>query len=78
MYTHACVLSHSVMSDSVTPWTVARQTPRPLEFSRQEYCSGLPLSTPGDHPDPEMEYTSPALASGFFTTMPPGKYHICR
>ena len=30
------------MSDSVTPWTVARQAPLSMGFSRQEYGSGLP------------------------------------
>ena len=45
------VLSHSVVSDSATPWTVACQAPLSMEFSRQEYWSGLPLPTPGDLPD---------------------------
>ena len=46
-----------------------------LEFSRQEYWSGLPCSPPGDLPHPGIKPTSlssPALAGGFFTTMPPG------
>ena len=34
------VLSPSVMSDSATPWTVARQAPLSMAFSRQEYWSG--------------------------------------
>ena len=42
-----------------------------LEFSRQEYWSGLPFPTPGDLPDPEIEPESPALAGGFFTTGAP-------
>ena len=29
-----------------TPWTVAYQAPRSMEFSRQEYWSGLPLPSP--------------------------------
>ena len=29
--------SHSVMSNSVTPWTVTHQTPLSMEFSSQEY-----------------------------------------
>ena len=29
----------------VTPWTVACQAPLPMEFSRQEYWSGLPFYT---------------------------------
>ena len=32
-----CMLSHSVMSDSVTPWTVAHQVPLSMELSRQEF-----------------------------------------
>ena len=32
----------------VTPWTVAYQAPLTMEFSRQEYWSGLPFPTPGD------------------------------
>ena len=31
-----------------TPWTVARQAPLSMEFSRQEYWSGLPFPSPGD------------------------------
>ena len=61
-----CVLSHSVVSDSATPRTVACQAPRPMEFSRQESWSGLPFPSPGDLPDPGIEPGSPALAGGFF------------
>ena len=35
----------------VTPWTVARQAPLSMEFTRQEYWSGLPFPSPGDLPD---------------------------
>ena len=38
----------SVISDSVTPWTVACQAPLSMGFSRQEYWSGLPFSPPGE------------------------------
>ena len=31
-----------------TPWTVARQAPLSLKFSRQEYWSGLPLPSPAE------------------------------
>ena len=48
-------------------WTVARQAPLSLGFSRQEYWSGLPFPSPGDLPDPGIKPESPALASGFFT-----------
>ena len=42
-----------------TLWTVARQAPLPMEFSRQEYWSRLPFPPPGDLPDPKIEPTSP-------------------
>ena len=66
----------SVVSDSVTPWTVAHQAPLPMKFPRQEYWSGLPFPTPGDLPSSEIKPTSlvsPVLAAGFFTTLTPGK-----
>ena len=44
-----------------TPWTVARQIPLSMEFSRQEYGSGLPFPSPGDLPNPGIEPRSPAL-----------------
>ena len=60
----------------VSPWTVAHQASLSMEFSRQEYYSGLPFPSPGDLPNPgnEPEFLEPpALAGGFFTTPPPGK-----
>ena len=44
-----------------------------MEFSRQEYWSGLPFPSPGDLPDPGIEPASPTLAGGFFTSEPPDK-----
>ena len=44
-----------------TPWTVARQAPLSLGFSRQEHWSGLPCPPPGHLPDPGIEPGSPAL-----------------
>ena len=44
-----------------TLWTVARQGPLSMGFSRQEYWSGLPFYSPGDLPDPGIEPGSPAL-----------------
>ena len=55
------------MSDSVAPWTVAHQAPLSMEFSRQEYWSGLPFPFPGDLPDPGIEPGSPALQADVFT-----------
>ena len=60
----------------VISWTVALETPLSVGSSRQEYCSGLPFSSPGSLPNPGIEFTSlvsPALAGRFFTTEPPGK-----
>ena len=48
-------------TDSATPWTVAYQASQPMEFSRQEYWSGLPFPSPGDLPDPGIEPGSPTL-----------------
>ena len=71
-------VSHSVVSNSVIPWTVALQAPLSMEFSRQEYWSELPFPSPGDLSDPEIEPESPALAGRFFTTEPPGKPQLQR
>ena len=57
----------------MTPRTVALQAPLSMEFSRQEYWSGLPFPSPGDLSDPGIEHRSPALAGGLFTTEPQGK-----
>ena len=55
-----CVLSHfSHVQLSETLWTVARQAPLSMGFSRQEYWSGLPCPPPGSPPDPEIEPASP-------------------
>ena len=58
----------SVASDSATLWTIACQAPLSVEFSRQEYWSGLPCPPLGDLPNSGIEPTSPALARRFFTT----------
>ena len=60
--------SHLTLCD---PWTVARQAPLSMGFSRQEYWSGLPRPPSGDLPDPgviSVSLMSPALAVRFFTT----------
>ena len=60
----------------MTSWTVARQAPFSMGFSRQEYWRGLPFPTPGDLSSLGIKSLSPAypaLASRFLTTEPPGK-----
>ena len=55
----------------VTLWTIARQAPLSMGFSRQEYWSGLPCSPPGGLPNPGTEpvsLISPVLAGRFLTT----------
>ena len=49
------MLSCSLVSDSMIPWTVAHQAPLSMKLSRQEYWSGLPCSPPGDLPDSGIE-----------------------
>ena len=44
------------MSDSATSWTVARQAPLSMGFSGQKYWSGLPFPSPGDLPDPGINW----------------------
>ena len=55
----------------VTPWTVAYQAPPSMEFSRQEYWSGLPFPSSGDLPDPGIEPRSPALLADTLPSEPP-------
>ena len=57
----------------VTPWTVAYQAPLSVGFSRQEYWSGLPFSSPGDLPNPGIKPRSPALQADALPSEPPGK-----
>ena len=69
-----CVLSHVQLF--ATPWTAACQAPLSVGSSRQECWSGLPLSAPGNLPNPGIKpasLVSPALAGRFFTTVPRGK-----
>ena len=56
-FLRVCMFSHVQLF--VIPWAVARQASLSLEFSRQEYWSGLPFPSPGDPPDPGIEPESP-------------------
>ena len=60
-------------------WTVARQAPLSMGFSRKEYWRGLPFPFPGDLPDPVIEPASPVsstLAGGFLTHEPSGNKRL--
>ena len=60
------------VSCSVIPWTIAHQAPLGMEFSRQEYWSGLPFPSPGDLPDRGIEPRSPALQADSLLSEPQG------
>ena len=68
-----CVWTLSLVRLFETPCIVAYQAPLPMDSSRQDYWSGLPFSTPGNLPNPGIapaSIVSPALADGFFITVP--------
>ena len=71
---HACMLVLSRFSRVrlfTTLWTVARQAPLSMGFSKQEYWNGLSFLPPGDLPNPGTEpasLLSSAMAGGFFRT----------
>ena len=64
------VMSNSLKSHGLY---LACQAPLPMEFSRQEYWSGLPFPSPGNSPDPGIEPESPALWADSLPSEPPGK-----
>ena len=55
-----------------TPRTVAHQAPPSMEFSRQEYWSGLPFPSPGDLPDQGIEPRSLTLQADALPSELPG------
>ena len=62
-----------------TPWTIARQAPLSMGFSRQEYGSGLPCPSPGNLPNLGIKpksLMSPALAGRFFTISTTWEAHM--
>ena len=67
-YTHTQSLSH--VGPYVTLWTVAHQAPLSMEFSRQEYQSGLPFPPLGELPDPEIEPASPSSCTWQVDSLP--------
>ena len=70
-----CVLVAHFVSDFVTPWTLdqSRKAPLSMEFSRQEYWSGLPFPSPGDLPGPRIKPRSPALQADTLPSETPVK-----
>ena len=62
-----------IQSISHVPMDCSPQAPLSMEFSRQEYWSGLSFPSPGDLPNPGMIPWSPALEVESFLTEPPSK-----
>ena len=61
---YACVCAQSLQSRVrlfSTLWTIARQAPLSLGFSREEYWSELPCPPPGGPPIPGIQPRFPAL-----------------
>ena len=64
------------MSDTLQLHGLACQVPLPMEFSRQEYWSGLSFPSPGGLPHPGMQRRNPALQADSLPSEPPGKPHL--
>ena len=58
------------MFDFATPWTVAYKASLSMEFSRQEYWSGLPFPSLRDLLDPGIEPRSSALQADALPSEP--------
>ena len=84
-YASVCVSSlQSVRATAVqplnrvaTPWTGAHQAPLSMEFSRQEYWSGVPFPFPGDLSDAGIEPRSPVLQADSLQSNQEGKPMSC-
>ena len=69
------LLTHCVQLFA-TSWIIAHQASLSVEFSRQEYWSGLPFSSPGDLPNPGIKPRSPALQVDSLLSEPQGKTKV--
>ena len=71
-------LSYSRVQLFVTQWAIALHAPLSLEFSRQEYRSGLPCPSPGGSSPCGYQHYVICIAGRFFTAEPPHKTrYIC-
>ena len=68
-----CVSCSVISSSFTTLWTVTHQVPLSMEFSWQEFWSGLSFPSPGDLPDQGIKPRSPALQAGSLLPEPPEK-----
>ena len=79
-WTRFCACQQCIMCESLSHvllFTATKiedhQAPLSMEFSRQEFCSGLPFPSPGNLPDPGMAPRSPALQADSLPSEPLGK-----
>ena len=68
-----CVHAHLVIQSCPSLCNPARLL-HPWGFSRQEYWSGLPFSSPGDLTDPGFEPRSPTVQVNYLPSEPPGTF----
>ena len=76
LYRSLVCVSHSVVSDSLQPHGLQPTSfhgELSMEFSRQEFWSGLPFPSPGDLSNPGIKPRSPALEADSLLSKPPGK-----
>ena len=75
IHTHTCcvVLSHSVMSDSVTPWTVDHQAPLSMGILQARILDCIAMPSPRDFPNPGIEHRTPTLQVDSLPSESPGK-----
>ena len=66
------VLSHSVVFDSATPWTVPCQAPLSMGSLQARILEWVVMPSPGDLPNPGIEPRPPALQAGYLLSEPPG------
>ena len=71
LYSKVKSLSHVRLF--ATPWTVAHQAPQSMEFSRQEYWSGLPFPLQGTFPTQGLNPGLPHCRPDALLSEPPGK-----
>ena len=71
----ALLQSFSHVQLFVTPWTVASWAPLSMEFSRQEYWSGLPFPSLRHLSNPGIKPRSPALQADSLPSEASGKSH---
>ena len=70
LLSYECAQSLSRVRLFATPWTVACQAPLSMEFSKQEYWSGLPFPSPGYLPNPGIKPASLCLLYSQANSLP--------